>query len=234
MATTTREGCPIRWYSPSTSRPTANGSFSSSFFAIRATSEQSHRLLQSRLLDCNADCPEVQPVIYARWRQFTAPYNAELASARMLRNSLPGNQVIQPEPLAGREDIMTGTNRRLATVTRGAGDMRATEQPVILGMAGRADPQRTTDFQAVLLAMAGHDLRQPLQIIQSSHELLGIGLRTKSEQRLLQKGQHAINRLNGQLDQLLGAVRLYEHSKGAKLSPVALEPLFRQARHENE
>jgi len=83
---------------------------------------------------------------------------------------------------------MTGTNKRLATVTRGAGVMRATEQPLILGMAGRADPQRTTDFQAVLLAMAGHDLRQPLQIIQSSHELLGIGVRTKSEQNLLQRG----------------------------------------------
>jgi two-component system phosphate regulon sensor histidine kinase PhoR len=92
-------------------------------------------------------------------------------------------------------------------------------------MAGSADPQSATDFQAVLLAMAGHDLRQPLQIIQSSHELLGIGIRTKSEQILLQTGQQAIDRLNGQLDQLLGAVRLYEHSKEAKLSPVTLEPL---------
>src|SRR5258705_5088253 len=131
---------------------------------------------------------------------------------------------------------MTDTNERLAIVTdaRAIGVMRATEQPLILGMAGRAEPQRTTDFQAVLLAMAGHDLRQPLQIIQSSHELLGIGVRTKAEQILLQRGQPAVNRLNGQLDQLLEAVRLYEHSKGAKLSPVALEPLFRQAYHENE
>jgi two-component system, OmpR family, phosphate regulon sensor histidine kinase PhoR len=152
----------------------------------------------------------------------------------MLRNSLPGNQVIQPEPLTGREDIMTSTNKRLATVTRGAGVMRTTERPVSFGMSGRADPQRTTDFQAALLAMAGHDLRQPLQIIQSSHELLGIGVRTKSEQNLLQRGQHAIDRLIGQFDQLLGAARLYEHSKEAKLSPVALEPLFRQAYHENE
>jgi len=130
---------------------------------------------------------------------------------------------------------MTDTNKRLAIVTdaRGIGVMRATEQPVTMGMAGRADPQRTTDFQAVVLAMAGHDLRQPLQIIQGSHDLLGIGVRTKSEQRLLQRGQHAIKQLNGLLDQLLGAVRLYEHSKEAKLSPVALEPLFRQACHEN-
>jgi two-component system phosphate regulon sensor histidine kinase PhoR len=160
----------------------------------------------------------------------------ELASARMLRNSLLGNQVIQPEPLAGREDIMTDTRKRLAIVTdaRGAGVMRATEQTIGLGMAGRADRQRTTDFQAVLLAMAGHDLRQPLQIIQSSHELLGIGIRTKSEQHLLQTSQHAIDRLNGQLDQLLDALRLCEHSREARLSPVALEPLFRQARHENK
>ncbi len=131
---------------------------------------------------------------------------------------------------------MTDTNKRLAIVTnaRAIGVMRATRQPVILGMAGRPDPQRTTDFQAVLLAMAGHDLRQPLQIIQSTHERLGIGIRTKSEQDLLQTGQHAIDRLTRQLDQLLGALRLYEHSKEAKLSPVALEPLFRQACHENE
>jgi hypothetical protein len=68
---------------------------------------------------------------------------------------------------------MTGTNERLAIVTdaRAIGVMRATGQPVNLGMAGRADPQRTTDFQAVLLAMAGHDLRGPLQIIQGSHDL---------------------------------------------------------------
>jgi two-component system phosphate regulon sensor histidine kinase PhoR len=131
---------------------------------------------------------------------------------------------------------MTDTNKRLAIVTDdgGVGGMRAIEQPITFEIAGNADPQRTTDFQALLFAMAGHDLRQPLQIIQSSHELLGIGIRTKSEQRLLQTGQHAIDRLNGQLDQLLGAVRLYEHSKGAKLSPVALEPLFRQACFENE
>ena len=68
---------------------------------------------------------------------------------------------------------MTDTNERLAIVTdaRAIGVMRATGQPVNLGMAGRADPQRTTDFQAVLLAMAGHDLRGPLQIIQGSHDL---------------------------------------------------------------
>jgi light-regulated signal transduction histidine kinase (bacteriophytochrome) len=32
--------------------------------------------------------------------------------------------------------------------------------------------QRASDFQAMLLGIAGHDLRQPLQDIQSTYELL--------------------------------------------------------------
>jgi signal transduction histidine kinase len=122
---------------------------------------------------------------------------------------------------------MTDTNERLTGVTEamGAG---------ALGMEGTADIQRTTDFQAILLTIAGHDLRQPLQIIQSAHDRLGIGIRTKSEQDLLQMGQIAIDNLSGQLDQLLDALRLFEHSKKAKLSPVKLQPLFQQACYENE
>jgi two-component system phosphate regulon sensor histidine kinase PhoR len=132
---------------------------------------------------------------------------------------------------------MTNTSIWPAIVSdaSGIGVMRSTEQPVTLVMAGRAGLQRATDFQAVLLAMAGHDLRQPLQIIQSAHDRLGIGIRTKFKQEMLELGQHAIDRLTGQLDQLLGALRLYEHSReAAKLSPVQLEPLFRQACSEND
>src|SRR5882757_2686829 len=106
MATTTNEGCPIRWHSPSTSQPTALRSFSSSFFAITTTYEKSHRLPQSRPLDCRLR-PELQLKILPAMRQFTPPYNAELASKPMLRKSLPVDWVIQREPLAGREDIMT-------------------------------------------------------------------------------------------------------------------------------
>ncbi|OSJ26620.1 hypothetical protein BSZ19_35815 [Bradyrhizobium japonicum] len=130
---------------------------------------------------------------------------------------------------------MTDTDERFA-VALDAGEfgiVQSTGQPVTLGLSGNVDPRRTTEFQAVLLAMAGHDLRQPLQIIQGSHDLLGLGVRTNSEQRLLQRGQHAINRLNGLLDELLGAVRINEHATEARLLPVPLAPLFRQACHEN-
>jgi two-component system, OmpR family, phosphate regulon sensor histidine kinase PhoR len=47
----------------------------------------------------------------------------------------------------------------------------------------------------VLLAIAAHDLRQPLQVIQSAYELLGRGHRTSWERQLLQSGQTAIDRL---------------------------------------
>ena len=43
------------------------------------------------------------------------------------------------------------------------------------------DLQRTSDFQAALLGMAGHDLRQPLQIIQSAYEWLGSRVSHASE-----------------------------------------------------
>jgi hypothetical protein len=35
------------------------------------------------------------------------------------------------------------------------------------------DLQRASDFHAVLLGMAAHDLRQPLQVIKSTYEWLG-------------------------------------------------------------
>ena len=62
-------------------------------------------------------------------------------------------------------------------------------------MLAIAKPHPVSDFETVLLAIAAHDLRQPLQVIQSAHELLGLAYRTSSERRLLQSGQNAIDRL---------------------------------------
>jgi two-component system, OmpR family, phosphate regulon sensor histidine kinase PhoR len=112
--------------------------------------------------------------------------------------------------------------------------MSATGYLRATGMARGADLQQASDFQAVLLGMAGHDLRQPLQVIRTAHERLGIGFRSQCEQDLLQKGQLAIDRLVTQLDQLLDALRLYEHLRCAEVSQVALEPLFSQLRNESE
>ncbi len=56
--------------------------------------------------------------------------------------------------------------------------MSVIEHPVNTGIAREVDPQRTADFQAVLLGMVGHDLRQPLQVIQGVNDRLGVGVRT--------------------------------------------------------
>ncbi|WGD50320.1 HAMP domain-containing sensor histidine kinase [Bradyrhizobium sp. CB1650] len=111
---------------------------------------------------------------------------------------------------------------------------RITKRPITWSMTAKADPQTPLEFESVLLAIAGHDLRQPLQVIQGAHDFLGLGLRTASELRLLRAGQSAIDRLKDQLDQLLAAVRFREHVEGVKLTPVPVAPLFRQARHEHE
>lgn len=95
------------------------------------------------------------------------------------------------------------------------------------------ETQQASDYGSVLLAIAGHDLRQPLQTIQSAHELLGIGIRTRSELRLLRSGQRAIDALTAQLDQLLAALRLRD-PEGVKPMPLKLMNLLQQVACENE
>jgi signal transduction histidine kinase len=101
-------------------------------------------------------------------------------------------------------------------------------------MTANAIPHKPSEFESVLLAIAGHDLRQPLQVIQTVHEFLGRGVQTTSELRLLRLVESAIDRLRDQLDELVAALQLRGHAKGVKLTPVRVEPLLRQATYENE
>lgn len=97
-----------------------------------------------------------------------------------------------------------------------------------------ADWQRASDFQAALLGMAGHDLRQPLQVIQGTYELLRTRARSASEQAWLDRGERAISGMTEQLDRLLSALRLYEYTKTMEMSSVALAPLLWRLCNENE
>jgi two-component system, OmpR family, phosphate regulon sensor histidine kinase PhoR len=97
---------------------------------------------------------------------------------------------------------------------------------------GDGELQRASDFQAALLGMAGHDLRQPLQIIQSAYEWLGARV-AASEKARLERGERAIARLTEQLDRLVGALRLYEHTKSIEVAPVPLAPLLHRIGAEN-
>jgi two-component system, OmpR family, phosphate regulon sensor histidine kinase PhoR len=111
---------------------------------------------------------------------------------------------------------------------------RIRKQPNTWSMTAKATLHRPSEFESVLLAIAGHDLRQPLQVIQSAHDFLGRGVRTTSELRLLRLVQSAIDRLRDQLDELVAALQLRGHAKGVKLTPVRVGPLLQQATYESE
>jgi two-component system, OmpR family, phosphate regulon sensor histidine kinase PhoR len=86
--------------------------------------------------------------------------------------------------------------------------------------------QRASDFHAVLLGMAAHDLRQPLQVIQNTYEWLGSRIDADAKKERLRRGELAVARLTEQLDRLAGALRLYEYTRTMELSPIPLAPLF--------
>jgi two-component system phosphate regulon sensor histidine kinase PhoR len=130
--------------------------------------------------------------------------------------------------MRGTEGQVTATNRG------GPGTAPMAKQPISWSMTVNTGPERPSEFESTLLAIAGHDLRQPLQVIQGTHELLGLGARTESELRLLRRGQSAIDQLKNQLDQLLAALRLHEHPEEVQLTPVPVGSLLREACRENE
>jgi His Kinase A (phospho-acceptor) domain len=122
-----------------------------------------------------------------------------------------------------------------ATEGSGAfGTPRMPTRPMTWSMTAKAKPHKPSEFESALLAIAGHDLRQPLQVIQNVHDILDRGLRTASELRLLRYGQSAVERLRDQLDKLLAALRLCESGKRVKLASVRVEPLLQQATYANK
>jgi signal transduction histidine kinase len=88
------------------------------------------------------------------------------------------------------------------------------------------DLRRASEFHVALLAMAGHDLRQPLQVISSSYELLSQRVDKDLAREYLDRGQSAITQLIEQLDHLVSALRLHGREAGIEGTPVALGPIF--------
>jgi len=90
---------------------------------------------------------------------------------------------------------------------------------------GRA-AARSKDLCAALLAIASHDLRQPLQVIRGAHDILTKTLDGAVEQAQLVRVEHATAKLAANLDQLTDAVRLFEQSSGSHQQAVSLRPIF--------
>ena len=74
------------------------------------------------------------------------------------------------------------------------------------------------NFPATLLAMAGHDLRQPLQVITSAHDVLAQNLHTEKQRRELVRAEDATARLAAMLDQLVEAMQLHRRSGDCHVS----------------
>src|SRR5260370_35979748 len=86
--------------------------------------------------------------------------------------------------------------------------------------------QQANDFHAVLLAMAGHDFRQPLQVMLSSYDWLSRRLATPSEKEYLRRGELALAQFTKQLDLLVDAVRLHQQAATIEPAPVWLSPML--------
>ena len=82
------------------------------------------------------------------------------------------------------------------------------------------------DFSATLLAMAGHDLRQPLQLIVGAHDKLARSLHGSEQRRDLAQAADAAAQLTSMLSQLVEALRLRERSGDDLHLPVPLSPIL--------
>jgi signal transduction histidine kinase len=81
-----------------------------------------------------------------------------------------------------------------------------------------------TNFPATLLAMAGHDLRQPLQVITSAHDVLARILHG-AEREELARAEDATARLTSMLGQIVEALHLHERAVDSQVS-VPLRRIF--------
>jgi signal transduction histidine kinase len=86
--------------------------------------------------------------------------------------------------------------------------------------------QRSVDFHATMLAIAGQDLRQELQIILGTYEWLSRRLNDALELARVEQGRHGVKRMAEKSRQLVGVLHLYQKRKRIERVPVQLGPLF--------
>jgi two-component system, OmpR family, phosphate regulon sensor histidine kinase PhoR len=86
--------------------------------------------------------------------------------------------------------------------------------------------EHESDFLATLLAMAAHDLRQPLQVITGAHDLLAGLLRGDSLWFVLARAEDATTRLGVMLAELAEALQLHILARDPRCNLVSLAPLI--------
>jgi signal transduction histidine kinase len=93
------------------------------------------------------------------------------------------------------------------------------------GLSRGAD-QAASNFSATLLAMVGHDLRQPLQVITAAHDVLAQTLDREEQHEELARAADATAELAGMLGQLVEALQLRERSGEDLHLAVLLRPIL--------
>src|SRR5260370_6714159 len=103
--------------------------------------------------------------------------------------------------------------------------------PVSAGQRQRHehDLKRSAEFHAVLLAMAGHDVRQDLQIILSTFGWLSARTPDDIDRKRIARGQHAVMQIAERLHHLVTALHIHQKSSQLALVPVRLSSLFSAA-----
>lgn len=109
--------------------------------------------------------------------------------------------------------------------------MEGIEFPGAVPLAGMghivtAMSRGNSDFLATLLAMAGHDLRQPLQLITNALDVLRHTLADEEQREELTRAAEATAQLAGMLGQLVEALQLHERPNGDLHLPVSLRPVL--------
>jgi two-component system phosphate regulon sensor histidine kinase PhoR len=95
-----------------------------------------------------------------------------------------------------------------------------------MGSSIMSQPIPLRNFPATLLAIAGHDLRQPLQVITSAHDILARTLDSAEQREELTRAATAAARLANMLGQLVEALQLRERSVDDLHLPVPLSPVL--------
>jgi signal transduction histidine kinase len=108
------------------------------------------------------------------------------------------------------------------------------EQPT-RDRGGEGGPQASAEdeFLTVLLAMAAHDLRQPLQVLMGTQSRLEQIVTGMAEREFLRRGGMAIEQLLDQFDRLADMLRLHQRVSSLELGEVAVAPIFTQLVHEH-
>src|SRR5262245_30724876 len=82
------------------------------------------------------------------------------------------------------------------------------------------------DLSSAVIAMAGHDLRQPLQVIIAAHDFLARSLSGGEGQIQLARIEGAAKQLAGTLDRLVETLHLQDAAAQDHRRPVSLRPIL--------